>query len=151
MSRVKGLPQLEARLKAIGDTSADLKRIQLATIAGAKAKVPRKTGHLGRSIVAGPLTKDTAVVQARTPYAAAVEFGTKAHDITPKKAQSLAWPADASGRRLSGRRRTNSGRLIFAKKVHHPGTRAQPYLVPAAKAAVGDLGTVIVDRWNDAA
>lgn len=148
---MKGKRELEHRLTAIGNTRTLFQHLQLLTIAGAKAKVPRKTGHLGRSIVPGHLDAEHAAVEARTPYAAAVEYGTKAHEIRPKNRQALAFPASGSGRRLSGRARTASGRLIFAKVVHHPGTRAQPYLVPAAKAAVGKGGPVIVDAWNDAA
>lgn len=148
---MKGKRELDNRLTAIGNTQNYLHRLQLQTVAGAKAKVPRKTGHLGRSIVPGPVDAHHAAVEARTPYAAAVEYGTKAHEIRPKNAQALAFPASSSGRRLSGRRRTNSGRLIFAKVVHHPGTRKQPYLVPAAKEAVGKSAVDIIDVWNDAA
>lgn len=154
MSNVEGLPQLRSRLKAIGDTKADLRTIQLRTIAGAKAKVPRKTGHLARSIVPGPVDRDTAVVIARTPYAAAVEFGSKPHDIRPKDRQALRWPAKGATRRLSGRATVatqRAGAWAFAKVVHHPGTKPKPYLIPAAKAAIGKMGSVIVDRWNDAA
>jgi hypothetical protein len=36
--------------------------------------------------------------------------------------------------------------------VNHPGTKAQPYLIPAAKDAVKRHGVeVVVSTWNDAA
>jgi hypothetical protein len=153
MATVTGIRELERRLKAIGDTKAMLRALQIATVSEAQSRVPRKTGHLQRSIRPGRVADDFAIVEARTPYAAAVEFGSKPHVIRPKNARALAWPASGAGRRLSGRRRTNSGRLIFASSVNHPGTRAQPYLIPGAKAALRKSGgkDAIVTRWNRAA
>jgi hypothetical protein len=153
MTTVTGLRALEKRLAAIGDTRSMLRALQIATVSEAQARVPRKTGHLQRSIRPGALREDFAIVEARTPYAAAVEFGSKPHVIRPKNGKVLAWPGSAAGRRLSGRARTNSGRMVFAASVNHPGTRAQPYLFPGAKAALGKSGgkDVIVTRWNRAA
>lgn len=154
---LKGKLQLQRRLKAIGETQVLLREIQLETIAEAKRLVPRKTGHLGRSILPGRVDDDSAIIEARTPYAAAVEFGTRHHVIVPKHARVLAWPASEGGRRLSGRARTKGGKPVgptaFAMKVNHPGTKAQPYLVPAAEKALERHGfrDVIVKRWNDAA
>lgn len=153
MATVQGLAALERRLKAIGDTKAALRALQIATISEAQKRAPRKTGHLQRSIRPGRVTDDFAIVEAKTPYAAAVEFGTKPHVIRPKNRKALAW-AGPGGTRLSGRRRTNSGRLTFAAKVNHPGTRKQPYLIPGAKAAVsksGGMKDTIVAKWNNAA
>ena len=155
MATVQGLAALQRRLKAMGDTKAHLHALQVATVNEAQARVPRKTGNLQRSIKPGALADDYAVVEARANYAAHVEFGTKAHVIMPRSKRVLAWPASAAGRRLSGRARTNSGRMIFAGKVNHPGTKAQPYLIPGAKAAVskskGGLKAHIIAKWNRAA
>lgn len=42
--------------------------------------------------------------------------------------------------------------MRFARIVHHPGTAAQPFLVPAAKTALRLLGVrQIIERWNRAA
>jgi phage gpG-like protein len=152
MATVTGIRELERRLAAIGDTRSMLRAIQIAAVSEAQSRVPRKTGHLQRSIRPGRVTDDSAIIEARTPYAAAVEFGSKPHIIRPKNRQALAWPG-AGGRRLSGRRRVNSGPLTFAKVVHHPGTRAQPYLIPGAKAAVAKGGgkDILITKWNRAA
>ena len=84
MSSLQGRRKLERRLKAIGDTSDLLRRVQLDTIAGAKRRVPRKTGHLGRSIVPGSVNDERATIEVRTPYAAAVEclFTRQVHHPT---------------------------------------------------------------------
>jgi hypothetical protein len=148
------MPQLKARLRAIGRTELLLRELQIETVAGAKAKVPRKTGHLGRSILPGHVDRDSAQVTVNADYASAVEFGTKRHVIVPKKASVLAWPAAESGRRLSGRARTGKakGATAFAARVNHPGTKAQPYLIPAALEALRRHGIkAVIKRWNSAA
>ena len=147
---VRGTKQLQRRLKAIGDTSDLLRDIQLDAVAEAKRKVPRKTGNLGRSIGPGSLTRKSAIVHARANYAAYVELGTRPHVIKPKRARVLAWPA-AGQARLSGRPRSGAS-MIFARMVRHPGTKAQPFLIPGAIAALHNAGIRrIIERWNKAA
>jgi hypothetical protein len=151
---ITGINQLRARFQSVGNTELLLRELQFETVAGAKAKVPRKTGHLGRSILPGHVSRQSAQVTVNANYAAAVELGTKRHTIVPKRARVLAWPSTEGGRRLSGRARTGkaAGPMAFAAKVNHPGTKAQPYLVPAAKDAVKRHGVeVVVDLWNKGA
>jgi len=42
---------------------------------------------------------------------------------------------------------------VFAKRVHHPGTRPHPFLRPAAEKAVSSegLAKVVIGAWNGAA
>ena len=92
----------------------------------------------------------------------------------------LAFPATAAGRTLAGRptaaaRRNSpglgaskfrlaggikrvgaagpsSGSMRFYRSVQHPGTKAQPYLVPGLQKAVGLVGIkTIVRLWDGAA
>jgi hypothetical protein len=158
MATVEGLAGLQRRLKAIGDTKALLHTLQVATVSEAQALVPRKTGHLQRSIRPGALHDDYAIVEAKTPYAAYVEKGTglygpKKRKIVPRQASVLAWKS--SGTRLSGRSRIKGGRPIagmaFARSVR--GRKATPYLIPGARKAVGKSGIKgkIVAEWNGAA
>lgn len=150
---LRGLPQLRRRLAAVERAAGRplLAQIQLDATANAKRLVPRKTGNLGRSIRPGGLTNDYTIVRATAGYAAFVEFATRPHVIKPKKARRLAWPAAGSAR-LSGTAR-RGGQMIFAGKVNHPGTKAQPFLVPGARKAIEDNTgrSVIVREWNDAA
>ena len=145
---MQGVDALLARLEAIGEPRPVLRVAQLATVREAKLLVHRKTGHLGRSIVPGAISGDHAKVEARTPYAATVELGSRAHVIRPKKAKVLAW---GGTRRLSGALAKGSKPTHFAREVHHPGTKPYPYLIPGAKKAVADLKDVIVSLWNKAA
>ena len=137
-----------ARLEAMGRTQGVLREFQLRTVREAKLIVPRKTGHLGRSIVPGRVDRDGATIEARTPYAATVELGSRPHIIRPRKAKALAW---GGTRRLSGALSRGSSATNFARVVRHPGTKAQPFLIPGAKKAIADLAGAIVKLWNRAA
>ena len=153
MLTVKGIPQLQRRLHAIDQVAGKglLGKIQLDAVREAKALVPRKTGNLGRTIKPGGLTPSYTIVKATAGYAAYVELGTRPHIIKPRNRKVLAFPAAGSAR-LSGSLKSG-GSLIFAKVVHHPGTKPHPYLLPGAKKAVDDNvgGDVIVKAWNEAA
>jgi hypothetical protein len=50
---------------------------------------------------------------ANVPYAGFVLEGTAPHDIRPRNAQALHW--------------TGPGGPVFARVVHHPGTRPDPF------------------------
>jgi hypothetical protein len=156
VSELEGADALLRRLRAIGDTHAMLRVIQLEAVAEAKRLVPRKTGALGRSIAPGALGRTSALVEARMPYAAPVELGSRPHVIKPKRAKVLAWPSGGN-RRLSGRSRTKGGKPtgphIFARVVHHPGAKPHPYLMPGAIRALkrGGFRNIITKQWNDAA
>ena len=148
-SRLVGQEALRRRLRAIEDGRPVLQTIQLRAVAEAKKRVARKTGHTARTIAPGGSGPSFTIVQAAgaAPF---LEFGTKPHVIVPRRARALAWPAAGSAR-LSGRTRTG-GRRIFARRVNHPGTRPQPFLVPAAVAAVRSVGLQpLIDAWDRAA
>jgi hypothetical protein len=146
--KVEGVDGLQRRLRAIGDHRELMRQMQVLTIAEAHARVPRRTGDLFRSIVPGTRSEDRAVVVAAKNYAAAVEYGTKPHEIVPVRRKALAW---GGSRRLSGRLAKGSKPEFFAKRVRHPGSRAKPYLVPGARAAVDKSGIdFFVNAWNEA-
>jgi len=69
-------------------------------------------GQLKQSITK-QVKKDNATIGTNVFYAPYVEFGTRPHTITAK-----------------GKGLTN-GKNWFGKTVQHPGTKAQPFLLPA--------------------
>jgi len=114
--------------KAFTDSALDLE-------AKAKSLTPRKTGNLQRSILhridsapiptfaevgllgggpAGPLGQR---------YGVYVHEGTAPHEIRPKRAKALFW----------------RGARHPVRSVHHPGTRAQPFLRNALTALHGRI------------
>lgn len=151
---ITGQKQLAARLNAIGKAPKEmLREVGLTAVADAKRIVPRRTGNLGRTIRIGSMTASHVEVKAggqqNVGYAAAVEFGSKPHVIRPKRAKVLAW---GGPRTLGGRLRSGGRPTHFARFVDHPGTKAQPFLIPAFEAALRKLGLEkIVERWNEAA
>ena len=156
MTALRGERELQARLTAISGAKFGrpfMTRVALATVREAKLTVARKTGTTGRSIRMAEVSDDRARVTA-SAAAPFLEFGTKPHIIRPRRARVLAWPAEAAGRRLSGATRKGyKGAMVFAGRVSHPGTRAQPFLVPAARKALREHGLeqAIVEAWNGAA
>lgn len=146
--KLVGADKLKRRLRAIEQPRPLLREIQLRAVAEAKKRVPRATGHTARTIAPGSLTPSFTIVTA-SGAAVFLEFGTRPHVIRPRNKGALSW---TSNRRLSGRARTASGRRFFAKVVHHPGTKPQPFLVPGAVVAIHAVGIqTIVQEWNKAA
>jgi phage gpG-like protein len=156
------------RLDAIGEPKPLLRALQLSTIHEAQALVPRKTGLLQRRILPGAITDDHAIVKADTPYAAPVEFGSKAHTITAKPGHALAFASQRitterfgagaklkfrkSGRLTAGSmRKYGNAAFVVVKSVHIPAIKAHPYLIPGARKAAGGLKDLIITRWNTAA
>jgi hypothetical protein len=155
--RVRGVDNLQKRLDALaaaGKRREMMERLGLAARDEAKRLVPRKTGNLGRTIrTEGATERSVRVVAGGTRevgYAAYVEKGTGPHVIVPRKARVLAW---GGARRLSGNLRSGASPEFFAMKVNHPGTKAQPYLVPGAQRAMsrGGLKESVIEIWNEAA
>jgi hypothetical protein len=150
---LQGGPQLRRRLIAIGEAPKDiLRNVGLQAVREAKILVPRRTGNLGRTIRIGSLTADHVEVRAggtsQVGYAAAVEFGTRAHIIVPRRASVLAWGGE---RTLGGRLRKGARATRFARRVNHPGTRAKPFLIPGLEKALKLVGLAdLVTRWNRA-
>jgi len=82
----------------------------------ARRYAPVDTGNLRDSIHVEHEAPGRSRIAAYADYAAEVEYGTRPHVIEPNTKEALAWPGMVGGP---------------YKKVHHPGTEAQPYLRPA--------------------
>lgn len=155
MSDLKGKAQLQARLTAIGKTQGLMQSIVIHGVREAKllyTRQSKKTGNLGRSIRPGRVsaTKGEIIAGGRLKvgYAAFVERGTRPHIIRARNKRALAW---GGPRRLSGSLRTGAAPTHFATLVHHPGTKAKPFLVPGLQKAAKEQGLdTIVAAWNKA-
>lgn len=101
--------QLEAHVARFMDRIAD----DIAD--DARRFAPVDTGLLKSSIKVHRRGPTTRRIHAHAPYAAWVEYGTRPHIIRPNSKKALHWP----------------GARHPVAVVHHPGTRAQPYLRPA--------------------
>jgi hypothetical protein len=66
---------------------------------------------------------------AHVPYAGFVLAGTGPHDIRPRNAQALHW--------------TGPNGPMFARLVHHPGTRPDPFPERAIRPLEGAIQTAL--------
>jgi hypothetical protein len=81
----------------------------------------RRTGKLSDSVRVVEVSQSTDTIEGGVTagggvvdYARSLEYGSQAHDIVPRTKQALAFMID--------------GKMIFAKRVHHPGTRAYAFM-----------------------
>lgn len=151
-ANIIGIPQLRARITAI-TPNADLMRfLGLSAIREQKLIAPRKTGNYARLIHLGAVTATQAETIAGAAYSIHVERDTRAHEIRPRNRKALRWAASSGDARLTGTPRTG-GRVRFAKRVWHPGTKGQHVMERGARKAVESAGlkASLVMRWNQAA
>lgn len=80
---------------------------------------PVKTGELRASLFGKVVNRRRIEIGATAPHAVFVEYETRPHEIRPVRASVLRFEV--------------GGRVIYTKRVMHPGTRAQPFVRPAAK------------------
>lgn len=119
-------PALDAETQRIG--TRRMRSLQRRIANQARADVPVRTGHLGRSVkegevrVVGPRTVHGAVLDT-ADYALYVHEGTRPHLIRPRRAKALRFEI--------------GGRTVFARLVRHPGTRARPFLRNAGLRIAG--------------
>lgn len=148
---IEGIPQLLKEvaytMKAVEhELTIVLDETALKADAQAKELCPVDTGRLRASIRPEKADKFTRDVVTAAEYAADVEFGTAPHVITPKSAKILAWKSPVAQNVKTAQplyKSAKTGKLIktkklaaytFAKRVSHPGTKAQPFMRPAFEA-----------------
>lgn len=99
-----------------GPVVRDMLRRANKVAALAKADCPKNTGRLARSISVRfvPGKNPSIWIGSDVSYAKEVHDGTRPHHIHPKTAKVLRF--------------MHRGRVIYAREVFHPGTRANPFL-----------------------
>jgi hypothetical protein len=124
VARISGLGALWAKnLRfAVAAATIDLQNyIRSEKLSGQVLHV--RTGTLRRAVrayppisSAYPIRGDVAVDRS-APYGAMLEEGTRPHDIVPIRAEALRFML--------------GGNVVFAKRVHHPGTKPMPFMKPS--------------------
>lgn len=107
--------------------------------------VPWRTGNLLQSFRFRASAYD-ARWYPTARYAPFVEFGTKPHEIRPIRARALAWRSGGVGGRYvtskNGRQYFKSGSggsMSFAMVVHHPGSKAKPFMKQIVEKSAVDV------------
>lgn len=105
-------------------------------VARAKVLAPVDTGRLRASIRVERRSffglRQRWTVGSDVEYAPMVNDGTRPHIIRPRRAKALRFKV--------------GGRTVFAKVVHHPGTRARPFLDRALADVARSRGYSITQR-----
>lgn len=70
------------------------------------------------------------------PHALFVHWGTKPHLIRPKKKKMLRFVP------------TGGNSFVFARIVHHPGYKGDPYLIRARTAVAQRFARIAGDSWD---
>ena len=138
----KQVEKLAAQL--VDDTASKIAQI-------AKTKAPIRTGELRDSITVdkqGPLT---SVIGPKVEYGVFQEFGTASrgefggqpYDIFPKKAKLLAFKIN--------------GKMVYTKKVKHPGVRPKYYMRGAFETVLkpfadelAEIGALAIEKGKNA-
>lgn len=140
---IEGLDEIESEWKStvsrIG--AGTRKAVAAATRAGertAEAHAPRRTGQLANKIQGRVISSDgssaTGELVSAAKYSSFVADGTRPHEIRPKRGKVLAFVAGGSVSIQSANvatRHSNGGTasygMVFARVVHHPGTRPNDF------------------------
>ena len=91
-----------------------------------------RTGQLERSIDV-KFNDNSGIVyidSQSAPHGPFVHDGTMAHDIFPKNKKALRWAPQGGGA------------FQFARVVHHPGTKSDPFLFNALKNKKDDIRNI---------
>lgn len=89
-----------------------------------REKAPVRTGVLRASIMK-EVMDGGAVIRPTVPYAVYAETGTSPHEIQPVHAKALRFEV--------------AGRLVFATRVQHPGSRPQPFIRETVDQVVQEM------------
>lgn len=95
-----------------------------------------RTGELAKSIRRVPMGAWSWKIMATAGHAAYVEFGTKPHTITARKARALRF--------------VQHGQIRFAHSVRHPGTKATHFVWRAVDASGDVLEDMLAKAVNRA-
>jgi hypothetical protein len=131
MARVRlDRPQLTRVIQ--GESRRTLRQRAPQVLNRAKILAPVDTGRLrssGKIRYSGFFGfRPKATVVFDVDYAEAVHNGTRPHTIRPRNAQALRFVI--------------GGRVVYAKVVHHPGTKPNPFLERAVREVMRPAG------WN---
>lgn len=129
MARVR-LDRAELNRTIRGASRRELEATARQVVNRAKILAPVDTGRLRASIrieSRRTLTlRSVYTVGSDVEYARMVHDGTRPHVIRPKTANVLRFRV--------------GGRWVYAKVVHHPGTKARPFLDRAVREVAGGKG-----------
>lgn len=135
--RIEGLDEAVAKLtpqRADGPIGRFLDRGANYIQSRARENAPVDTGRLRNSIGVESPTKRSREIGANTDYAEYVETGTRPHFPPPSALHGWALRNGFSGPRAG---------FLAARAISRSGTKAQPYMRPAAESGESFIKTLV--------
>lgn len=114
--------RLQSFLNIAGGAGNRLLRRKAERVADLARRYSAHNGSIPEGIIVGPYKDGAIEVISTNPNSLFVHNGTKKHVIEPR-------------RRNGYLRFVVGGRVVYAKVVHHPGTKANPFLTDALRDA----------------
>ena len=114
---------------------------ELLTHAQTEADTHTKTGALVRSIRMQKQGEGYRIQADPTvaPHALFVHWGTRPHEIKPRRKRALRWPS--------------GNRFVFAQRVNHPGYAGDPFLETARARVSADFNRIareaFAENWRN--
>lgn len=99
-------------------------------------KTKTRTGMLMQGVRGELVSFTHGRLVDRVPYAGCIEFGTRPHVIEARRAKFLRFI-------------NRSGKVVFARKVNHPGTKPRSFMREGADAAAQLTSNRIEERFSD--
>lgn len=133
--RIKGGPELRARLLSIVASATEIERAWAEDAAHRiRSDAPRRTGALERSIQPGTKAGKGAVFG--NWYGIIQDRGTRSYGIEPKRASTLRFEY--------------RGRTVFAKSAQRRRLRRRPFITRGAQDALAAtaITTAIYKAWS---
>lgn len=130
MGRVR-VDQADLRRAIRGASRQELTNAGRQVVNRAKVLAPVDTGRLRAAIGPAKFSRSWTLrprvtIEVNVAYAAFVHDGTRPHIIRPRNAQVLRFQV--------------GGQVVYARVVHHPGTRARPFLDRALREVTAGRG-----------
>ena len=123
------LEGITGRLRAVEEYI--VREVADSALSHARALTPVRSGRLRGSLrieAHGGTELHVVMGGSRAPYAPYVEYGTRPHVIRPRRAEALRFEIE--------------GDMVYARLVHHPGTRPMEIMARAADLAMKRVGEI---------
>ncbi len=134
---------LDSLMKSTNNVSGNMKSLFRQAMVKATTKVQNEakavktgrfknqTGNLRRSIQKQVTSPYRGIVYTDEKYGEYVEFGTRPRTIYPKNGKFLAFKVN--------------GKMVFARKVNHPGSKPYPFMRPAFENTKDDVEKIYTE------
>jgi hypothetical protein len=113
--------RLHRMLNTVGGVGDRLLRRKAERVAELARVYAASHGSIPEGIIVGPFRDGKIDVISTNPHTLLVHNGSPKHILTPRRANYLRF--------------TVNGRVVFARIVHHPGYKGDPFLTNALRDA----------------